>query len=284
MDRIYLDHNATTPLDPRVVDAMVAVLRETFGNPSSLHWYGQRARAAIDAAREEAAALVGAAPAEIVFTGGGTESDNLALRGAAAAAPKARRKVVITAIEHHAVIHSGRALGEEGWTVETARVNAEGRLDLEDFRAKVDERTAIVSVMLSNNETGVVQPVAEAARIARAAGALVHCDAVQAAGKIPVDVGALDVDLLSLSAHKFYGPKGVGLLFVKRGTALKAFVRGGSQERNRRPGTENVAGIVGLGVAARLARESLAAEAARLSALRDRLEASLLSIPGAVRN
>jgi cysteine desulfurase len=284
VDRVYLDHNATTPLDPRVLDAMVVVLRETFGNPSSLHWYGQRARAAVDEARQEAASLVGASPAEIVFTGGGTESDNLALRGAGAAATASRRKVVVTAIEHHAVLHTVRALAEEGWTVETARVDADGALDLDDFRSKVDESTVLVSVMLSNNETGVVQPVAEAARIAHDAGALVHCDAVQAAGKIPIDTSALGVDLLSLSAHKFYGPKGVGLLFVKRGTALKAFARGGSQERNRRPGTENVAGIVGLGTAARVARAALAEEAGRLGRLRDRLEGLLLSIPGAVRN
>jgi cysteine desulfurase len=163
-------------------------------------------------------------------------------------------------------------------------VDADGLLDLEDFRAKIDERTALVSVMLSNNETGVIQPVAEAARVAHAAGALLHCDAVQAAGKVPVDLAALGVDLLSLSAHKFYGPKGVGLLFVKRGTPLKAFARGGSQERNRRPGTENVPGIVGLGAAAALARESLAADAGRIGPLRDRLEGLLLSIPGAVRN
>jgi cysteine desulfurase len=284
MDRIYLDHNATTPLHPRALDAMVVVLRENFGNPSSLHWYGQRARAVVDEARSEAAALVGATPAEIVFTGGGTESDNLALRGAAAAAAPGRRKVVVTAIEHHAILQTARALAAEGFTVEIARVDANGALDLDDFRAKVDERTAIVSVMLSNNETGVVQPVAEAARIARAAGALVHCDAVQAAGKVPIDVAALDVDVLSLSAHKFYGPKGVGLLYVRRGTKLAPLVRGGSQERNRRPGTENVAGIVGLGTAARVARESFAAEAGRLGALRDRLEDRLLAIPGAVRN
>jgi cysteine desulfurase len=284
MDRIYLDHNATTPLDPRVLEAMVPVLRETFGNPSSLHWYGQRARAAVDEARGRAAALLGASPAEIVFTGGGTESDNLALRGAAAAAAPSRRKIVVTAIEHHAVRHAAQALAEEGWTVETTRVRPDGLVDLDDLGAKVDEETALVSVMLSNNETGIVQPVAEAARIARARGALVHSDAVQAAGKIPIDVAALGVDLLSLSAHKFYGPKGVGLLYVRRGTVLKAFVRGGSQERNRRPGTENVAGIVGLGAAAVHARESLETEASRLRPLRDRFEARLLSIPGAVRN
>jgi cysteine desulfurase len=263
---------------------MLPVLRDGFGNPSSLHWFGQQARAAVDMAREQVAALVGASPAEIVFTGSGTEADNMALRGAAAAAREPRRKIVYTAIEHHAVMNTARALAEEGFPVETVRARADGRIDLDDLRAKVDDRTALVAVMFANNETGLVQPIAEVVRIARERGALVHCDAVQAAGKIPVDVRALDVDTLALSAHKIYGPKGAGALYVKRGTRLKAFVRGGSQERNRRAGTENVAGIVGLGRAAALAREELAAESARLSSLRDRLEMRLLAIAGAQRN
>jgi cysteine desulfurase len=284
MGRIYLDHNATTPLDPRVLDAMLPILRDGFGNPSSLHWFGQQARAAVDTAREQVAALIGASPGEIVFTGSGTEADNTALRGAAAAAREPRRKVVYSAIEHHAVMNTARALAEEGVPVEAARARADGRVDLEDLRARVDDRTAVVAVMLANNETGVVEPMAEVVGIARERGALVHCDAVQAAGKIPVDVRALDVDTLALSAHKIYGPKGVGALYIKRGTRLKAFVRGGSQERNRRAGTENVAGIVGLGRAAELAREDMGAESSRLSGLRDRLEAQLLAIPGAQRN
>ena len=284
MGRIYLDHNATTPLDPRVLDAMLPILRDGFGNPSSLHWFGQQARAAVDTAREQVAALIGASPGEIVFTGSGTEADNTALRGAAAAAREPRRKVVYSTIEHHAVMNTAKALAEEGVPVEAARARADGRVDLDDVRARVDDRTAVVAVMLANNETGVVEPVAEVVRIARERGALVHCDAVQAAGKIPVDVRALDVDTLALSAHKIYGPKGVGALYIKRGTRLKAFVRGGSQERNRRAGTENVAGIVGLGRAAELAREDMDAESSRLSGLRDRLEAQLLAIPGAQRN
>jgi cysteine desulfurase len=282
--RIYLDHNASTPLDPRVLEAMLPVLRDGFGNPSSLHWFGQQARAAVDMAREQVAALVGASPAEIVFTGSGTEADNMALRGAAAAARELRRKIVYTTIEHHAVMNTAKALAEEGFPVETVRARGDGRIDLDDLGAKVDDRTALVAVMFANNETGLVQPIAEVVRIARAHGALVHCDAVQAAGKIPVDVRALDVDTLALSAHKIYGPKGAGALYVKRGTRLKAFVRGGSQERNRRAGTENVAGIVGLGRAAALAREELASESARLSGLRDRLETHLLAIAGAQRN
>ncbi len=293
MDRIYLDHNATTPLDPRVLDAMVAVLRDGFGNPSSLHWFGQRARAAVEEARGPVAALIGASAAEIVFTASGTEADNMALRGVAARAKEPRRKIVVTAIEHHAVLNTAKTLVEEGIPVETVRVDGTGRVDMADLRAKVDDRTALVSVMLANNETGVVQPVAEAARIAHECGALFHCDAVQAAGKLKVDVRSLDVDLLTLSAHKMYGPKGVGVLYVRRGTALAAFVRGGAQERNRRAGTENVAGIVGLGVAAALAHEHLETErlqadraglTVRLSALRDGFETRLLAIPGAEGN
>ncbi|HEY2944812.1 MAG TPA: aminotransferase class V-fold PLP-dependent enzyme [Vicinamibacteria bacterium] len=263
---------------------MLPILRDGFGNPSSLHWFGQQARAAVDTAREQVAALVGASPGEIVFTGSGTEADNAALRGAAGAAREPRRKVVYSAIEHHAVMNTAKALAEEGFPVESARARADGRVDLDDLRARVDDRTAVVAVMLANNETGVVEPVDEVVRIARERGALVHCDAVQAAGKIPVDVRALDVDTLALSAHKIYGPKGVGALYVKRGTRLKALVRGGSQERNRRAGTENVPGIVGLGRAAELAREDMGPESSRLSGLRDRLEARLLAIPGAQRN
>ena len=284
MERVYLDHNATTPLDRRVLEAMLPILESGFGNPSSLHWFGQRARGAVEDARAQVAALIGASPSEIVFTGSGTEADNMALRGVAGAAKDPRRKIVHTAVEHHAVIHTARALQEEGWPVETVRVGQDGVLDLDSLRAVVDDATALVSVMLANNETGVMQPLSEVVRIAKARGALVHCDAVQAAGKVPLDVSALGVDLLALSAHKFYGPKGVGVLYIRRGTRLRAWARGGAQERNRRPGTENVAGIVGLGRAATLAREELRAEAPRLQALRDRLEHKLFAIPGTRRN
>jgi cysteine desulfurase len=284
MERIYLDHNATTPLDPRVVEAMAAALRANFGNPSSAHWFGQQARAAVDEAREQVAGLIGATPAEIVFTGSGTEADNMAVRGATQAAKGSRRKVVVTALEHHAVLHVAEALAKEGWTVEVVRALPGGGVDMDDLRAKVDDGTALLSLMLANNETGVIQPVAEAAALAHERGALVHCDAVQAGGKIKVEVQGLGVDLLSLSAHKLYGPKGVGALYVRRGTTLEAFVRGGSQERNRRAGTENVAGIVGLGLAAVLCREELAEDALRLASQRDRLEQALLAIPGARRN
>jgi cysteine desulfurase len=284
MRRVYLDHNATTPLDPRVFEAMAPVLRDTFGNASSIHWYGQQARAALDQARGEVAALLSATPAEIVFTSGGTEGDNLALRGLAGAAREPRRKVLYSAAEHHAVLHTARALAEEGWPVEAVRVREDGRLDLDDLAEKLDDRTAVVAVMLANNETGTMQPMAEVVRLARERGALVHCDAVQAAGKIPVDVRALDVDTLAVSAHKMYGPKGVGALYVRRNTRMRAWVRGGSQERNRRAGTENVAGIVGLGRAAAIARAELGDEAPRVGALRDALEERLLREAGARRN
>jgi len=284
MERIYLDHNATTPLDPRVFAAMASALQGNFGNPSSAHWFGQQARAAMDDAREQVAGFLGAIPAEIVFTGSGTESDNMALRGAARSAPGTRRKIVVTAIEHHAVLHVAAAVAKEGFTIEVVRALPGGGLDLDDLRAKVDEETALLSLMLANNETGVILPVAEATAFAHEKGALVHCDAVQAAGKIAVDVKALGVDLLSISAHKLYGPKGVGALYVRRGTSLTAFVCGGSQERNRRAGTENVAGVVGLGQAAALCRAEQVSDGGRLARLRDRLEASLLEIGGARRN
>jgi cysteine desulfurase len=284
VNRVYLDHNATTPVDPRVLDAMLPFLRDEYGNPSSLHWFGQRTRAAVEDARAQVAALVGASPAEIVFTAGGSESDNMALRGALGRAKPPRVGIVCSAVEHHAVLNTAKAMREEGRPGGIARVDAGGTVDVEDLGRKVDGTTALVSVMLANNETGVLQPVAEAARLARERGALVHCDAVQAAGKVPIDVRGLDVDLLTLSAHKLYGPKGVGCLYVRRGTPMVPLVRGGGQERNRRAGTENVAGVVGFGAAAALARERLAAEAARVGTLRDRLEERLLAIPGARRN
>jgi cysteine desulfurase len=280
VDRIYLDHNATTPVDPRVRAAMEPALGELFGNPSSLHFHGQRARAALDEARAEIAALIAATPAEIVLTSGGTEADNLALRGAAAGAPPTRRRVLYSPIEHHAVLKAAAALAEAGFAPEPLRVGREGRVDLEDLQARVDERTLLVAVMLANNETGVVQPVGEAAALAHAKGALLLCDAVQAAGKLKIDVSALGVDLLALSAHKVYGPKGAGALYVRRGTAMKSLLRGGAQERNRRAGTENVPAAVGFGRAAVLARESLEAAVPRVGALRDALEARLLAIPG----
>lgn len=284
MERIYLDHNATTPLAPEVLEAMLPFLRADYGNASSLHWFGQRARAATEDARARVATLIGAEPAEIVFTASGTESDNTALRGVAARVRDPRRGIVTTAIEHHAVVNTAKAMRDEGWPVALVGVDVEGRVRLEEVRSTVDDHTALVSVMLANNETGVLQPLPEAAALAHERGALVHSDAVPAAGKVPIDVTALDVDLLTLSAHKIYGPKGVGCLYVRRGTALAPLMTGGSQERNRRAGTVNVAGVVGFGAAAEYARTRLVGDAARLAELRDRLEARLLSIPGTSRN
>jgi cysteine desulfurase len=284
MERIYLDHNATTPLAAEALDAMLPFMREDYGNPSSMHWYGQRARGAAEEAREQVAKLIGAEASEIVFTASGTESDNMALRGVAARASEPRRRILTTPVEHHAVVRTVGALGDEGYPIELLAVDGDGRLDLDTLERTLDERTALVSVMLANNETGVLQPVREAARLAHRAGALLHCDAVQAAGKQAVDVGELDVDLLTLSAHKIYGPKGVGCLYVRRGTPMAPMVRGGSQERNRRAGTTNVPGVVGFGRAAALARERLEADGPRFASLRDRLEEQLLAVPGAARN
>jgi cysteine desulfurase len=284
VQRIYLDHNATTPVDPEVLEAMLPFLREDYGNPASLHWQGQRARAAVEEARARVAELIGAEPAEIVFTGSGTEADNMAVRGVAGAAREPRRGIACTAVEHHAVLNAVKALRDEGWPTAIVGVDGGGRADLEALRETVGETTALVSVMLANNETGVLQPVREVVALARPRGACVHCDAVQAAGKVGIDVHELDVDLLTLSAHKLYGPKGVGGLFVRRGTELAPLLRGGSQERNRRAGTVNVAGVVGFGVACVRAGRGLEADGRRMAALRDRLEGQLLAIEGACRN
>jgi len=284
--RIYFDHNATTPPAPEVTDAVARTMADIFGNASSVHHFGQQAKAVLDDARSAVAALIHGEPGEIVFTSGGTEADNLALRGAAEAAePTGRRHLVATAIEHEAVLNTLRALARRGWQTTLIPVDASGIVSPDRVREALTDATAIVSVMHANNEIGTIQPVAAIAAIAHERGALVHTDAVQSAGKIPVDVRALGVDLLSLSAHKFNGPKGAGALWIKRGTRLLPTMTGGKHERNRRAGTENVAGIAGLGVAARLAAAKLSAEAARVAALRDRLEAGILrAVPGTVVN
>jgi cysteine desulfurase len=286
MQRIYLDHNATTPPSPAVVERMADVLRREFGNPSSLHHFGQRAKAALDEARSEIAALIGADPSEIVFTGGGTEGDNIALRGVAEAIEASgRRHIVATGIEHEAVLNTVKALARRGWRTTLLPVDQSGIVSPEALREAVAEDTAIVSIMHANNEIGTIQPVAELAAVARERGAVFHTDAVQSAGKIPIDVKALGVDLLAISAHKFYGPKGVGALWSRRGIRLQTVLTGGKQERGRRAGTENVAGIVGMGVAAHEARAKMALEGTRVAALRDRLEDSILrTVSGTARN
>jgi cysteine desulfurase len=276
--RIYLDHNATTPVAPEVVDRMTAVLRDDFGNPSSVHHYGQRAKALLDEARSAVATLLHVDPPEVVFTSGGTESDNMAIRGAAEALePRGRTHLIASAIEHEAVIITLRALARRGWRITLLPVDQSGVVDPEALRDALTDQTALVSVMHANNEIGTIQPVAELAQLARARGALFHTDAVQSAGKIPVDARTLGVDLLTVSAHKLYGPKGAGALWIRRGLRLLPLLTGGKHERSRRAGTENVAGIVGFGTAASLAASKMEAEARRVAALRDRLEQGVLS-------
>jgi cysteine desulfurase len=279
--RIYFDHNATTPVDPAVLEAVVRVMRDEYGNPSSVHHFGQRAKAVMDDARTSVAGLIGAEPGELVFTSGGTEADNFALRGVAEALePTGKRHVVSTTIEHEAVLVTLKALAKRGWRVTLLPVDSSGILSPDALAAALTDDTALVSIMHANNEIGTIQPVQELAALAHGRGAIFHTDAVQSAGKIEIDVRKLGVDLLSLSAHKFYGPKGVGALWIRRGTRVATIMTGGKHERNRRAGTENVAGIAGLGAAAQLAKKKLASEGARLAALRDRLEAQILVTVG----
>jgi len=284
--RIYFDHNATTPPDQSVVEVMTTVLEEDFGNASSVHYFGQRAKARMDDARSALGGLIGAEPSEIVFTSGGTEADNFALRGAAEALePTGRRHLIASAIEHEAVLVTLKALARRGWKTTLLPVGQTGIVDPEALSAALTDETAIVSVMHANNELGTIQPIAELASRAHAKGALFHTDAVQSVAKIPVDVAALGVDLLSLSAHKFNGPKGAGALWIKRGTRITAILTGGKHERTRRAGTENVPALAGMGAAAKLAVGKMAAEGARLAALRDRLEREVLAaIPGTAVN
>ena len=281
--RAYLDHNATTPVDPRVLEGMLPYFSENYGNASSIHSPGQRARAGVDAARDAVAALIGAKPAEIVFTSGGTEADNLAIFGAVAASGKPSKHVITTAIEQHAVLNFCHALEKRGVEVTFVRVGASGVVEPGEIRRALRPETVMISVMHVNNELGTIQPVEEIGGIAHEAGVIFHCDAVQSAGKLPLDVNRMRVNLLSLSAHKICGPKGVGALYVRAGTRLEPQFHGGHHERDRRPGTENVAGIVGFGKAVELALKELAEEPARIAALRDRLEGSLLKAIPAIR-
>jgi cysteine desulfurase len=276
--RIYLDHNATTPVDEAAADATMRAFQDLFGNASSVHYYGQQAKAALDGARSSVAGLIGAEPSEVIFTSGGTEADNFAIRGAAEALEVTGRKHLITCgLEHEAVINTFKALARRGWKTTMLSLDATGIVSPDRLREAVTDQTALVSIMHANNEIGTIQPIAELAQIAHAQGALFHTDAVQSVGKIPVSVRALGVDLLSLSGHKFYGPKGAGALWVKRGVRLSPFLAGGKQERNRRAGTENVPGLIGMGAAAGVAMEKMVTESARLSTLRDRLEDGILS-------
>ncbi len=269
MTSVYFDHAATTPVHPRVLEAMLPFFSEGYGNPSELHRLGRVARAAVDEARARVAAALGAGEKEIVFTSGGTEADNLALLGYLRGSPPGH--LIVSAVEHPAVMEPARALERAGWAVDRVPVDAWGVVDRDAYEQAFRSETRLVSIMLANNVVGTIQPVAELARIAHARGAVFHTDAVQAVGALPVDVCDLGVDLLSLSGHKLYGPKGVGALYVKRGTRLTPIVHGGGQERRLRSGTENVPGVVGLGEAMTLATEAMPEARPRVEALRDEI-------------
>ena len=281
---IYLDHAATTPVRSEVLEAMQPFFGPRFGNPSSTHRWGREARAALDEARERVARCLGAHPDEVCFTSGGTEGDNLAVLGAwRARRGPSRTAIVTTPFEHKAILAAVHAAGREGAEERFASVTADGIVSVESFDAAVDERVALCTVMWINNEIGTIQPIVELARIAKDRGAVFHTDAVQAFGKVPIDAASMPFDLLTISGHKFGAPKGIGAMFIRRGTALEPLMHGGSQDRGRRPGTENVAAAVGLARAAELALEEHDAEHARLAALRDTLERALMErVPDAV--
>jgi len=286
MNRVYLDHNATTGVEPEVLDTMLPYLSGEFGNAASIHTFGQKARAAVETAREQVAVLIGARPQEIVFTSGGTEADNHAIFGvaqlflAALCHPDgavASKHIITSNIEHEAVLNTCQVLEKKGVAVSYLPVDGQGVVSPEAVRRALRKETVLITVMHANNELGTVQPLEEIGRIAADADVYFHTDAVQSAGKVPIDVNAFRLDLLSLSGHKFYAPKGVGALYIRSGTRFQQLLYGGHHQRGFRPGTENVAGIVGMGKAAELARKALVEDAARISALRDRLEQGLLS-------
>ncbi len=283
---VYLDYHATTPVDRRVLERMLPFFTETFGNPSSsTHQWGWRAQEAVEQSRREVAALIGASPREIYFTSGATESNNLALQGVWAAMDPARRQVIVSAIEHKSVLEGAERLAEHGGRATVVPVGRDGVIDVEALAKVVGPETALISVMAANNEIGVVQPLAAIGAIARNAGALFHVDAAQAAGKIPIDVGAMQIDLLSLTGHKFYGPKGCGAIYVRKQTKIDPQIVGGGQERGMRSGTLNVPGIVGLGAACSICKAEMAEESARIGRMRDRLLAGLTAgLDGVVVN
>jgi cysteine desulfurase len=276
MRRIYFDHNATTPVAPEVLAAMLPYFSEEYGNASSIHTFGQNARGAVEEARESVSALLGARPAEIMFSSGGTESNNHAIFGVVGAASGEHKHVITSAIEHSAVLDPCKALEKHGVAVTVLPVDRDGIVNAEDVRRAIRPETVLITIMLANNELGTVEPVEEIGKIAAENGVTLHTDAVQAAGKISIDVEKLGVHLLSISAHKLYGPKGVGALYIRKGTRLEPLLYGGHSERDRRPGTEDVTGIAGLGKAAELALMHMREESQRLAALRDRLEKGLL--------
>jgi cysteine desulfurase len=276
MEAIYLDHSATTPADPEVLGAMMRYFANHFGNPSSIHRFGQEAKRAVEESRTQAAALIGADPAEIVFTGGGTEADNMALMGTAFAETSGRNHIITCAIEHHAVLNTCKYLETKGFVVTCLPVDSVGLVSPEDVQRAMTEKTLLVSIMHANNEIGTIEPLSEIAFMARERGVIVHTDAVQSVGKIPVNVNDIGVDLLSLTGHKFYGPKGTGALYIRRNTPIAPILFGGHQEGGRRTGTENVPGIVGLGKACEIAARDLPGQMGHMLGLRKRLEMQIM--------
>lgn len=275
MRKVYLDNAATTALSPRVLEQMMPYLTTIYGNPSSPHSFGQEARKGVEHARDQVAKALNALPEEIIFTGCGTESDNTVLFGVAERYAKKGNHIITTNVEHHAILHTCEALEKRGVKVTYLPVDENGMVTAEQVEKAITDQTILVSIMFANNEVGTIMPVAEIGKVCREHGVLFHTDAVQAVGHVPVDVKAMNIDMLSLSAHKFHGPKGVGALYVKKGIRLPAYVMGGAQERNRRAGTENVAGIVGLGAAIEIAVQQLPESAARMAKLRDKLIAGI---------
>lgn len=272
MDRkIYMDHAATTYVKPEVLDEMLPYFTDKFGNPSSIYFYGREAKEAMETAREKVAAAIGAEPSEIYFTSGGTESDNWAIKGAAFAGKKKGNHIITSAIEHHAVLHTCQYLEKLGFEVTYLPVDQYGLIDPEDVRRTITDKTVLISIMTANNEIGTIAPIAQIGKIARERGVYFHTDAVQAIGSMDIDVKSLNVDMLSLSGHKFYGPKGIGALYIKKGVKIDQFMHGGAQERNRRASTENVPGIIGLGKAIELATATIPQRREHLTRLRDRL-------------
>jgi len=276
MKRIYLDYAATTPTHPEVIKAMMPYFIESFGNPSSIHSYGQEAKDAVERARSKVATLIGAKSDEIVFTGSGTEADNLAIKGVAWSRQAKGNHIITSPIEHHAVLETCKFLEKQGFSITRLPVDGHGIVDPNDVRKAITKKTILISVMHANNECGTIEPIAEIGKIAKEAEIYFHTDAVQTVGHIPLDVNKLKVDLLSISAHKLCGPKGVGALYIRKGTRISSFMHGGSQERGRRASTENVPGIVGFGKAAEIAQQEMPEEAQRLTALRDRLIEGIL--------
>ncbi|MBM4447035.1 MAG: cysteine desulfurase NifS [Chloroflexi bacterium] len=276
MKRIYLDYAATTPTHPEVMKAMLPYFTDSFGNPSSIHSLGQEAKHAVEKARNQVAALIGATSDEVVFTGSGTEADNFAVKGVALSRHGKGNHIITSSIEHHAVLETCKFMEEQGLSVTYLPVDGYGMVDPNDVKKAITNKTILISIMHANNEVGTIEPVAEIGNIAREAEIYFHTDAVQAVGRIPVDVNKLNVDLLSISAHKLYGPKGVGALYVRQGTRVSPFMHGGNQERGKRASTENVPAIVGLGKAAEIAQQEMLEEAQKLTTLRDRLIEGIL--------